>query len=114
MSIAIERTMGTTGAINVTSNPATTDTIPLGPSAGGLLYCVNTSTASAITVLWYANFAPDSADFQLTDASNTVTTTTIQPGRCCELPAELFGAPQVKIVAQTAGQTATLRVSLKG
>ena len=114
MSIAIERTMGTTGVINVTSDPATTGMIPMGPSAGGLLYCVSTSTGTAITVSWYANFAADSPDYQLADAANTVTTTTIQPGRCCEIPGELFGAPQLKVVAQTAGQTATLRISLKG
>jgi hypothetical protein len=114
MSIAIERTIGTTGVINVTSDPATTDTIPLGPSAGGMLYCVSTSTGNAITVSWFADFAPDSPDFQLADTTNAVTTTTIQPGRCYELPAELFAAPQVKVVTQTAGQTAVLRVSLKG
>jgi len=114
MSIAIERTLSATGVINVTSNPATTGTIPLGPSAGGMLFCQTTSTNGAIDVLWYANVTPDSADFQFADATNQPLQTKIQPGRCYEIPAELYGAPQLKIVAATEGQSATVRFSLKG
>jgi hypothetical protein len=114
MSIAIERTMGTTGVINVTSNPATTGMIPMGPSAGGLLYCVQTSNSGPIAIHWYANFSPNSADYQLCTPVNQVVSTTIQPNRCYEIPPELFGAPQIKIVCTSSGVTATVRLALKG
>lgn len=114
MSVQIERVTGATGGLTVTSDPATTGAVPLGPSAGGLLHCVSTSTNGAITVSWHAQFAADSPSFKLHDSLGVAVTGTIAPGNCCELPAALFGAMQVRIVAETPGQSAVVRVSLKG
>ena len=109
MSIQIERVIGSTGPIAVTSDSATTGPVVLGTSAGGMLHCVSTSTAAAITVSWYAQYSATSAAFKLFDATNV-----IAPGNCYELPAALFGAAQVRVVAETAGQSAVVFFSLKG
>jgi hypothetical protein len=114
MSIQIERVIGSTGPINVTNDPATTGPIVLGPSAGGLLHCVSTSTGTAITVSWYAQYAATSSPFKLFDATNVVVTSSIAPGNCYEMPSALFAAAQVRVVAETAGQSAVVFFSLKG
>jgi hypothetical protein len=114
MSIQIERVIGSTGPIAVTSDPATTGPVVLGTSAGGMLHCVSTSTAAAITVSWYAQYSATSTAFKLFDATNVVVTNVIAPGNCYELPAALFGAAQVRVVAETAGQSAVVFFSLKG
>ena len=114
MSVQIERVLGSTAPLTVTSDAATTGPVPLGPSAGGMLHCVSTSTAAAITVSWYAQYSATSAAFKLFDATNVVVTNVIAPGNCYELPAALFGAAQVRVVAETAGQSAVVFFSLKG
>jgi hypothetical protein len=114
MSIQIERVIGSTGPIAITSDPATTGPVVLGTSAGGMLHCVSTSTAAAITVSWYAQYSATSTAFKLFDATNVVVTTVIAPANCYDMPAALFGAAQVRVVAETAGQSAVVYFSLKG
>lgn len=114
MSIQIERVIGSTGPVAVTSDPATTGPVVLGTSAGGMLHCVSTSTSSPITVSWYAQYAADSPTFKLYDSTNVVVTNVIAPGNCYEIPSALFGAAQIRVVAETAGQSAVVFFSLKG
>lgn len=114
MSVQIERVLGNTGPITVTSDAATTSQVPLGPSAGGMLHCVSTSTGSPITVSWHAQPAADGSTFKLHDSTNTVITNVIAPGNCYEMPSALFGAAIVRVVAETAGQSAVVSFSLKG
>lgn len=114
MSVQIERTISVAGPINVTSDPATTGVVPLGTSAGGLLHCASTSTGSPITVSWYAQYASDAPTFKLYDATNVVVTNVLAPGNCYEMPSALFGAALVRVVAETAGQSAVVSFSLKG
>lgn len=114
MSIQIERVIGSAGPIAVSSDPAAVTPVPLGTSAGGMLHCVSTSTAGPITVSWYAQYAAASPAYKLFDATNVVVTNVIAPGNCYEMPSALFGAAQVRVVAETAGQTAVVFFSLKG
>jgi hypothetical protein len=114
MSVQIERVLGSTAPLTVTSDAATTGPVPLGPSAGGMLHCVSTSTGAPITVSWHAQLASDSATFKLHDTSNIVVTNVIAPGNCYEMPSALFGAAMVRVVAETAGQSAVVTFSLKG
>lgn len=114
MSVQIERVLGHTGPITVTSDATTATPVPLGPSAGGLLHCVSTSTGAPITVSWHAQYAVDSPTFKLHDATNVVVTTVLAPANCYDMPAALFGAAQVRVVAETAGQSAVVYFSLKG
>jgi hypothetical protein len=114
MSIQIERVTGNTGSLTVTSDPATCDPVRLGTSAGGIMHCVSTSTGSSITVSWYAQYAADSPSYRLSDATNAAVTTTIAPGNCYEMPTALFGATNVRVVANSAGQSAVVLFSLKG
>jgi hypothetical protein len=114
MSVQIERVIGSTGPITVTSDAATSSLVPLGTSAGGMLHCVSTSTGLPITVSWHAQPAADAPTFKLHDSTNVVVTNVIAPGNCYEMPAALFGAAQVRVVAETAGQSAVIHCSLKG
>jgi hypothetical protein len=114
MSIQIERVTGNTGPIAVTNNPQTATPVPLGTSAGGILHCDSTSTGSPITVSWYAQYSATSSPYKLSDAANATVTTVIAAGNCYEMPASLFGAAQVRVVAETAGQSAVVFFSLKG
>lgn len=114
MSVAIERVLGDTGELVFSDISLPSPAVPLGPSAGALVYCLETSTAGAITVGWYAAHRADASFRQLADGTNVPITTTIQPGRCYELPAELFGAALVRAIPTTAGQTCRLVFSLKG
>lgn len=113
MSVAIERVLGDTGELVFSDISLPSPVVPLGPSAGGLVYCLETSTAGAITVAWYAAHRADAIFWQLADGANMPITTTIQPGRCYELPTELFGAALLKAIPSTAGQTCKLVFSLK-
>ena len=113
MSIQIERTLGNTDDISVTDAIATCGAVPLGPSAGGALYCVSAS-ASPVTIQWWASYSPSSPYYRLHDNDNVAVNTPVQADRCYPLPDGLFGAWSVKAVANTAGQTATLRFSFKG
>lgn len=114
MSIQIERVIGNAGPIAVSSDPAAVSPVSLGTSAGGMLHCVSTSTSGPITVSWYVQYASDSPIFKLYDGTNVVVTTVIAPGNCYEMPSALFGAGQVRVVAETVGQSAVIFFSLKG
>jgi hypothetical protein len=114
MSIQIERVIGNAGPVAVTSDPATVNPVPLGTSAGGMLHCISTSTSGPITVSWYAQYAAESPSFKLYDSANVVVTNIIAPGNCYEMPSALFGAVQVRVVAETPGQSAVVFFSLKG
>lgn len=114
MSLAIDRNFDLYDQSTITSDEATTGQYGLGAFAGGLLYVVSTSTGSAQTISWRAKFSPSSPSYKLHDSSNTAITTVIQAGRCYELPGELYGAMGVSAVSDTAGQTAVVRVTVKG
>jgi hypothetical protein len=114
MTMDIERVISNTPNIAVSSTVADATLVPLGTFAGGILYCVSTSTGGAITVSFHVRFAHNSAEFKLANSSNSFITLSIQPNRCYALPDELFAAPMLRIVADTAGQSAVLAVAFKG
>lgn len=114
MSLEIDRNFNLFDQATVTSDENATATVGFGTFAGGLMYVISTSTGSAITISWRARFSGSSAIYKLCDSTNTPITTVIQAGRCVELPQELFGAMQVLAVADTAGQSAVVRVTVKG
>lgn len=113
MSMDIERVISLSTGIAVSNTVADATLIPLGPSAGGMIHVVSTSTNGAITVEFHVRFAPGSAEFKLYDSANALITRTIQPNRCYALPDELFAAMQFKLVATTAA-TGVVTISFKG
>ena len=114
MSLAIDRNFDVYDQTTITSDETTTGLYGLGTAAGGLLYVISTSTGGAKTVSWRGKFSPSSPSYKLYDSTNAAITATIQAGRCYEIPGELYGAIQVSAVADTAGQSAVVRVSVKG
>lgn len=114
MSLEIDRFSLVSEPLTVTSSEATSAPCGFGSCAGATLYCVSTSTSGAITISWRAKFNASSPVYKLHDSTNTALTATIQPGRCYDVPQELFGALQIMAVADTAGQTAVVRFSAKG
>jgi len=99
--------------ITITSTESTSGWMPSGCFAGAVLYCVSTSTAGAITISWRAQYFGNSPLYKLHDATNAAITTVIQAGRCYEIPAELFASFTIRAVADTAGQSAVVRLSYK-
>jgi hypothetical protein len=114
MSLSIDRTFDLYDQSTITSDEATTGQYGLGSFAGGLLYVVSTSTGAAQTISWRAKFSASSPVYKLYDSANAVITTIIQAGRCYEIPGELYGAMGISAVSDTAGQTAVVRVTVKG
>jgi hypothetical protein len=114
MSLEIDRNFVQYDQNTVTSDETTTGLYGLGTFAGGMLYVISTSTGAAQTISWRAKFSPSSPSYKLYDSTNAAITTTIQAGRCYEIPGELFGAIQISAVCDTAGQTAAVRVTVKG
>lgn len=114
MSIEIDRNFVISEQVTITDSESTTGPVGFGTFAGGLVYVVSTSTGSAITVSWRGKHATNSPSYRLADSANSPITTTIQAGRCYEIPQELFGACQISAVAETAGQSATVRFTTKG
>lgn len=113
MSCDIQRVAAATDPVAVTSDVNTTGRVVSGGFAGGTFFCVAAS-ATPVTLQWWAKFSHDSADFRVCDSTNTVLATNVQADRAYPIPDELFGAVVIKAVANTAGQTATLRFALKG
>ncbi len=114
MTMDIERVISNVNDVAVSSTVANCTLVPLGTSAGGVLYCRSTSTNGAITVSFHVRFAHNSAEFKLADSANAFITRSIQPDRCYAIPDELFAAPMFRVVADTAGQSAVLAVAFKG
>jgi hypothetical protein len=114
MSLAIDRNFDQYDQSTITSDENTTGQYGLGAFAGGLLYVISTSTGAAQTISWRAKFLPSSASYKLYDSTNAAITTVIQAGRCYEIPGELYGAMGISAVSDTAGQTAVVRVTVKG
>ena len=114
MSISIDRVIGRTGELNFTDTTTTSDSVNLGTSAGGIAYCTFTSTGAAVAVSWWGRPDDSATDYKFHADDNTPYTTTIQPGRCYEIPSGLFGVGQLKMTSNTAGVTFRMIFSLKG
>lgn len=113
MSVQIERESSTSAEVSVTDSTATSGSVMMQRLAGGVVFCVSSST-TPFTVQWWARFGDSTTWFRLYDKDNAAINTVIQANRCYPVPDELFGAVAIMPVANTAGQTATLRIALKG
>lgn len=113
MSVQIERESTTSAVVGVTDSTATSGSVMMQRLAGGLVFC-SAASASPVTLQWWARFEDSTTWFRLYDKDNAAINTTVQANRCYPVPDELFGAVAIMAVANTAGQTATLRIALKG
>ena len=100
--------------ISITNNAATSDGIPVGSFAGGVLMIDTTSTGGALTFHWYVKQSPSGvATYRLNDSAGNALSSVVNQGQACELPTEAFGSAWLIPIVSGAG-TASGAFTLKG
>jgi hypothetical protein len=105
-----------TQEVAITAAVGTTDEIPYGAYAGGMVYIPNGSSITSLT--WHASHelggtyepAYHSVDEHVTPITYVATVQTVAADHAVPIPAELVGAAAIKAVGDAAG---TVQVSLK-
>lgn len=101
-NVVFTNTVGTTGGFN------------MAVASGGMLLVSATSSGGAIVLTFRTKAAEgDASSFTAANASNTVVTLTVQPGRAYPVPDELFAATYILATTANAGETVTCRVVTK-
>jgi hypothetical protein len=104
----IERLSGHVGPVALTDSEATSEAIPFGASAGGLVFV--SALATGTKIVWHA--ASTAGDFYPIVESGNAVETYIQQGKAYPVPDACFSARFIKLVLDDG--TATITMSLKG
>lgn len=102
-----------TSDIVFTDSESTTGSFAYAIHGGALLYVSATSTGAAVTLTFGSRPEKGGAFFVAADSSNAPVTLDVEPGRCYQLPDEVFAAPMVSATTP-AGATVTCKVAVKG
>jgi hypothetical protein len=107
---------GAAGASDVvfTNSASTTGGFGYALHSGGLMYVAATSTGAAVTLTFGSRSVKDGPYFVAHDSSNNPVTLTVEPGKCYQVPDEVFAAPFVSATCNGLGETVTVKVALKG
>lgn len=91
-------------SVSLTASSSTTEAIDYRNASGGMIIV----PASVTSLTWYASDAEDGTFVQVNDKANSgaATPTSVTAARAYNIPDECFGAPWLKVVANTTG-TAT-------
>lgn len=112
MATEIVRRFSRYGSVTATDS-TTGGGFMLGESSGGLLHCVSTGTNNPVTLQFWSRPDNNSATaYLLANSENGILAVVVQPGRCYQLPDELFSASLINLVL-TSATTAVFEILLK-
>lgn len=92
----------------LTTSLTTTPAVSISAYAAGVVYIPTGSTITSLT--YYAAYGTDGTYVPIYDQTGSAITQTVVADRCYAMPSDLFGAGQIKIVANAAGD---VQLSLK-
>jgi hypothetical protein len=104
----IERLSGHVGPVSLTASEATSEAIPFGASAGGLVFV--DALATGTKIVWHA--ASTVGDFYPIVEFGNAVETNVEQGKAYPVPDACFSARFIKLVLDAG--TATITLSLKG
>jgi hypothetical protein len=88
-SMARLERLNSSAAVKITTDPATSQKIPYGAVAGGVLMV----TSGSGTITWHCQATPDGDLFPMFDSEGAACETAVSEGNAFDMPACLFACP---------------------